>query len=269
MGSEPIHSLREELPLQAEWVRRLARRFVRDEAAAEDLAQEAALASLRARNPLRGALRPWLGRVASNLAQRGWRDAETRRRGEREAARPEALPGPVEVLSRLEIQGQLVEELKQLEEPLRSVVVRHFFDGWSLVRIARHVGVPASTVSGQLQRALAEMRARLDRRQSRDGIRWRPAILALAGPRFPWLAPHGPAATVLGPLQGALAMKLTTQIVLVGVVLATGLGVYLATDTEAPEVAAQPVAVVPVARDAELPASTPPELELEQPASRE
>jgi RNA polymerase sigma-70 factor (ECF subfamily) len=235
MPTDPIQALHEELPRQAAWVRRLARKLMRDESAAEDLAQEAMLASLRARHPLRGALQPWLARVTANLARRGWRDEESRRRREHAAAithsnLKEAVPAPDEVLGRLEIQGLLVEELKQLPDPLRRVLVRRYFDGWSAARIGRESGVPAATVRWQLQRALAELRARLDRRQAREGIRWRPALVVLARWRFSWEG-AGPAQgpTLGGILPGVLAMKISTNAVVLGaLVLATGLGVYLA-----------------------------------------
>jgi len=241
MSADPSPSVREELPLHAAWVRRLAGRLVRDERAAEDLAQETVLAALRARRPIRGALQPWLARVAANLARRGWRDAETRKSGERNAARAEALPAPEETLGRLELQEQLVEELKRLDEPARTVLVRRFFDGWSAARIAHEAGLPASTVRWHLQRGLAEMRARLDRRAARDGLQWRPALLALARWRPPFALSTS---TLSGSLHGAMAMKVSAQLVVVGVfVLATGLGVFLAADKEssAPRGAPAPV----------------------------
>jgi DNA-directed RNA polymerase specialized sigma24 family protein len=83
-------SLSHELPLHAVWVRRLARRLVRDESTADDLSQEVALAALRAREPEpRG---PWVARVASNLAARAFRTRASRERVERAAARGESVP---------------------------------------------------------------------------------------------------------------------------------------------------------------------------------
>lgn len=250
MSADPSPSLREELPLHAAWVRRLARRLVRDERAAEDLAQETVLAALRARRPIRGALQPWLARVAANLARRGWRDAETRRSGERAAARAEEVAAPEETLGRLEIQEQLVEELKRLDEPARTVLVRRFFDGWSAARIAREAGLPDSTVRWHLQRGLAELRARLDRRTARDGLHWRLALLPYTR-WWPPLAPSAPLGTTLfGSLHGAMAMKVSAQLVLAAVVvLATGLGVYLAADKEgsSPRGAPAPAELAPVA----------------------
>ncbi len=59
----------EELARHARWIRRMASALLRDEAAAEDLAQEAWLAALT-RPPGDGRLRPWLREVARNFARR-------------------------------------------------------------------------------------------------------------------------------------------------------------------------------------------------------
>ena len=255
MSADPVPSLREELPAHAAWVRRLAGRLVRDESAAEDLAQETVLAALRARRPIRGALRPWLARVAANLARRGWRDAAVRRGGERAAARTEALPATDEIGSRLEIQERLVEELKRLPEPLRTTLVRRFFDGWPAARIARESGQPASTVRWHLQRGLAELRERLDRRQASDGVRWRPALLACARSSAPLAAAaraHG--SNLFGPFYGAMAVKVSAQLVVAGVLLAAaGVGVFLVATKQsskprsAPASAEAPPALLPPA----------------------
>lgn len=64
----------------------LARRFVRDRHAAEDLAQRAFLQSLERIDSLRGAYRPWLLRIVANLGKNNLRDAA------RHAAAHEKLP---------------------------------------------------------------------------------------------------------------------------------------------------------------------------------
>jgi len=58
----------DELARHARWIRRMAGALLRDEAAAEDLVQEAWLAALT-RPPSEGRLRPWLREVAHNLAR--------------------------------------------------------------------------------------------------------------------------------------------------------------------------------------------------------
>src|SRR5262247_545085 len=80
----------EELLGQSVWLRRLAGTLVAGEAAAEDLVQEIWLAALR--HPPAGdrPLRPWLARVARNLASR-FRRSEARRRAH-EAEAPGGAP---------------------------------------------------------------------------------------------------------------------------------------------------------------------------------
>ena len=201
-------ALAAELPSHGRWVRALARSLVLDEAAAEDLAQEVQLAALRRPGSIRGALAPWLARVTRNLARRAWRDAGVRAQGERAAARPEGLPAADEPCARIEIERRLVEALAALEPALQRTLVRRYFDGWSAARIARESGEPASTVRWRLQRGLAELRARLDRGDARDGTEWRLALLPLCGRLAPWsvvseaLRPAG-----VATLQGVLTMK--------------------------------------------------------------
>jgi RNA polymerase sigma factor (sigma-70 family) len=232
MTVDQVRSLGEELPAHGAWVRELARSLVRDEAAADDLAQDAALAALRQRGAIRGALAPFLASVTRNFARRGWRDAQRRRAREELAARPEAQPATDEAAARLEIQRRLVEELSALAPELRHALVKRYFDGWSAARIAREANVPAPTVRWRLQRGLAELRARLDRKDGGDGLQWRLALLPLCGPASPWASAldvlRSPAAA--GTIQGALTMKAASQaIAALTLVAAVGVGVWWST----------------------------------------
>jgi len=199
MAQDTARWLQEELPAHGQWLQKLARSLVRDEAGADDLAQEAQLAALRRGPAIRGALGPFLARVTRNFARRGWRDAARRAARERAAARLEALPGADETAARLEIQRRLVDELAALEPAVRHALVRRYFDGWTAARIARETGAPAATVRWRLQRGLAELRQRLDRGSGGDGLQWRLALLPVCGPATPWSA----LGELLRPLAGA------------------------------------------------------------------
>lgn len=252
-------ALHEELPQHSRWVQKLARSLVRDETVAEDVAQEAQLAALRRGPALPGSLGPWLARVTRNFARRGWRDAARRAARERAVARPEALPGADESAARLEIQQRLVVELAALEPAVRHALVRRYLDGWSAARIARESGEPAATVRWRLQRGLAELRVRLDRRSGGDGIQWRLALLPLIGSASPWtawLSRHSPAGAAT--IHGALTMKAATQALAVGaVVAAVGLGAWWTIgrrDEAAAQASAEEVPLrVSLAEPAELP----------------
>lgn len=274
MTADSIRALSHELPDQGAWVRKLARGLVRDEASADDVAQDAALAALRgydAQSPLR----PWLARVARNFARRRWRESARRTAREHAAARPESLPAVDESAARVEIQRLLVEELGALEAALRHVLVRRYFDGWSAARIARETGEPAATVRWRLQRGLAELRARLDRRGGGDGLQWRLALLPVCGPVAPWPATAlSNAREALRPLlttgtiQGILTMKLATQALAAGTLLAAvGLGVWWRTGQgEGP---AREEASAPPPPVAELRAPEPSSEPVTSPARRE
>jgi RNA polymerase sigma-70 factor (ECF subfamily) len=227
MAHDTARSLQEELPAHGQWVQELARSLVRDEASAEDLAQEAQLAALRHGRAIRGALRPFLARVTRNFALRGWRDAARRAARERSAARKEALPGVDESAARLEIQRRLVDELAALEPAVRHALVRRYLDGWAAARIARETGEPAATVRWRLQRGLAELRARLERRS--PGVDWRLALLPLCGPPVPWAGWSEGLRRLAGTnaIQGALTMKAASHVLAAGAVAAVfGLGAW-------------------------------------------
>src|SRR5262249_60113810 len=99
------------LPLQpdrllehAGWVRSLARRLVRDAAAADDLAQQTFAAAIeRPPSPDRP-VRRWLAAVLRNFARQARRTESRRLARERVAARAEALPSTAELVERLAAQ---------------------------------------------------------------------------------------------------------------------------------------------------------------------
>lgn len=235
MAQDASRSLLEELPAHGRWVQKLARSLTRDEASAEDLAQEAQLAALRRGASVRGALGPWLARVTRNFARRNWRTEARRLARERAVARPEALPGVDESAARLEIQRRLVDELAALEPAVRHVLVRRYFDGWTAARIARETGEPAATVRWRLQRGLAELRGRLDRQSGGDGLQWRLALLPVCGRATPWeaLADALRPPALAGTIQGALTMQATSQALAAGLVAAAvGVGVWWSVSRE-------------------------------------
>jgi RNA polymerase sigma factor (sigma-70 family) len=168
----PLSRLSEdELRDHGPWLRRVARGLVASESDAEDLAQDVWLELARGAGPI-AHLRALSARVARRLA--GHRREAERARGRREAAaaRPEALPGREELEGALEIQRLLLEELTALDELHRTPLLLHFYEGLSAAEIARRRGVPASTVRSQLARALAELRARMDRRHGGQRALW-------------------------------------------------------------------------------------------------
>jgi RNA polymerase sigma-70 factor (ECF subfamily) len=150
---------------RTESLRELARTLVRDEHLADDLVQEAWLAAVRRPPAHAGALGAWLGKVARNLSVSHHRREEARKRRELARARPEADPStPADALERFEVLKGLVEIVFELEDPGRSTVILHFFEGLTLAEVAEKQGVSYATARLRLKVALERLRARLDGR---------------------------------------------------------------------------------------------------------
>lgn len=139
---------------------RVARGVLKNDADADDVAQEALLRAYRRFDRLRerGKFRAWLVRISFRLALDRLRAA--RRRREREAewvgemarsARPAAHHD--------EFRRQLEQALDELPEKQRLVVLLAAMEGHSIEEVAALVGAPAGTVKSRLfsaKKALAE-----------------------------------------------------------------------------------------------------------------
>ncbi len=186
------------------WVTALARSLVADEATADDLVQQTWLAAIRSPPRELGALRGWLARVVRNAASESHRRTVRRARHEQAAdvRRPE--PAPEQTVARAETHRSVVEAVMALEEPYRTAVLLRYFDGLAAAEVARRTGVPVETARTRIKRALAMLRARLDREHGRDGTSWALALLPLAR------LDRGMVAT--GATGGALVAISTTKV---------------------------------------------------------
>lgn len=159
------------------FVLRLARSLVRDEATAQDVAQEVWMNALETPPPAES-VRGWLARVVRNRAS----DARTaaRRRMQREelAANAESFEPDRSASEQLELQHGVVAAVLALHEPYRSVVIATYFEGLAPAEVARRRGVPAATVRSQLSRALEQLRVKLDREHG-DRRAWSAALLGM------------------------------------------------------------------------------------------
>ena len=170
----------ETAPAADEWqrhagfLRRLAFGLVGDLGVAEDVLQEAWLASRKAENRHRGRL--WLTGVVKNLAASVRRGEARRHSRERRAARPEAMPSTLETTERFEVLQRVVDTVKSLDEPYRSVLLLRFLDELSFEQIARRQGVSHETVRTQVRRGLGLLRRRLDATGTQDH-EWLAALL--------------------------------------------------------------------------------------------
>jgi RNA polymerase sigma-70 factor (ECF subfamily) len=130
-----------------------------DRAAAEDIAQEAFLAALRAlpRFDLRRPLRPWLHRIVVNRAidfsrARALR-SELSADAAREAAAPEHAP----------LGGEVVAALMQLGPEQRAVVVLRYLLEYTPGEIGRLLDLPRGTVNSRLRRGLDALGEAIER----------------------------------------------------------------------------------------------------------
>jgi RNA polymerase sigma-70 factor (ECF subfamily) len=124
---------------------------VHDAAAAEDIAQEAFLAALRAldRFDRRRPLGPWLHRIVVNRAI-DW----TRARSLRAEAAADAAPEPAAPDPEASLGDGILAALAGLGPEHRAVVVLRHLLGYTPGEIAAMLGLPRGTVNSRLRRAL-------------------------------------------------------------------------------------------------------------------
>ena len=148
----------------------------------EDAVQQVFIALVRNAGEIRdpGALGAWLRRTVLRTCANIRRERDARRDRERSASAPRTgSPPQSDVLAALD------RAMAAMPDPLRTVVHRHFFEGLDLQDIAVDLGEAPATVRKRLQRALADLRRRLSRREA--------AILGLLLLMGPGWAAEGPA----------------------------------------------------------------------------
>ncbi len=163
-----------------DWVRRVARALVRDEASADDLEQEVWLRALRTPPRHGRSLRAWLGTVLRHAARDARRAAGIRARREADAPRPGPAPSPRDVVADAESFRRVVNAVMDLEEPYRTAILLRFFDDLAPTVIAARQGIPVDTVKTRLRRALQLLRERMDRDHGGDRRAWVVALLPAA-----------------------------------------------------------------------------------------
>lgn len=157
---------------EGDWLRRLAQRLVAEPHAAADAAQDALVAAIE-HPPLEGVpLRRWLAGVLRNVVRQGRRRDGRRRVREVSRELPEDPEGTDELAVRLELHQRLIRCVRELEEPYRSTLALRYLEDLTPAEIARRQGVPPKTVYTRLERALAQLRARLDREHGGSRSAW-------------------------------------------------------------------------------------------------
>jgi RNA polymerase sigma-70 factor, ECF subfamily len=134
---------------------RAAYLVVHDAAAAEDIAQEAFLAAIRAldRFDWRRPFAPWLHRIVVNRAI-DWARARSLRAETEEVDIP-ASPEPVR-------DEELLRELAALPPDHRAVIVMRYLLDYTPGEIAEVLEIPRGTVNSRLRRGLDSLKERLE-----------------------------------------------------------------------------------------------------------
>jgi RNA polymerase sigma-70 factor, ECF subfamily len=142
-------------------------RFCPDRASADDIVQETFIRAWRHLPQLSAdgrPVRPWLFRVARNLII----DADRAAR-----SRPTTVPAePAEEgrddtgLNRVLDQQIVADALDRLSPAHRAVLVERFYQGGTLAKVARQLGIPDSTARSRLHYALQALRRQLADREA-------------------------------------------------------------------------------------------------------
>ncbi len=200
---------------QTSWLRALAVELIGDAHGAEDAVQDVCVAALERppRTANEAGLRAWLARVVRRRVATVTRTERRRRSREHGAARDECLPASADSVVRTELQRRLLDAVMALEPRDREVVVMRYFDDLPPRVIAARTGSTSAAVRSRLARALAVLRARLDRScGSRGG--WL-AILAN------WVDPSAVARRSFAPRFGGLAVSAAVVVGAAWLVLAS------------------------------------------------
>lgn len=219
------------------WVRTLARNLVRDPALADEVEQRAWLRALERPPWHERNLRGWLGSLvrtaAATLRREEGRQESRRLRAQVEAGtRQDAQLGPCELAERLETFRHLSVLVANLEEPYGTAIFLRFFEGWPVLRIARHMDVPVPTAQSRIRRGLEILRRRMGARLGGD---WRQRCLVLAMPPTSWAATTLSAVvTIMSTKKVVAALVVLALVPLAAIVLDSGPEPRQATEVSAP-----------------------------------
>ncbi|HED65469.1 MAG TPA: sigma-70 family RNA polymerase sigma factor [Planctomycetes bacterium] len=205
------------------FLRRLALGLVADAAAADDVLQEAWIATAQGEHPEGSrSQRAWLSGVVRNVARKLVRSDARRRVREHRAARAESLPSASDTAARVELLGRVVQAVHALDEPYRTVLLLRFLDELTPGEIAELQGVPVDTVHTRIRRGLGRLRTELSTSAGSDEGTWLAALLPFAKlPHWtPGAAASATAATTGSALPPALLMSTTSKCTLALGVLA-------------------------------------------------
>ena len=145
---------------------RVARGVLRNDADAEEVAQEALLRAYRKWQDLRdpSRFRAWIVRVSFRLALDRWRSARRRERRETAWAAPASQSAPFtaeQLAVSSEFQARLDRALDELPDKSRLVVILSAIHGYTLEEVAAILEIPVGTVKSRLFHARKQLAEKL------------------------------------------------------------------------------------------------------------
>jgi RNA polymerase sigma-70 factor (ECF subfamily) len=178
--NSPAH---DELLRHARALRRLAVALVGSQDA-DDLVQDAVVATLQRPPANMGSWFPWLSGMLRYMAGKRRRGEQRRRRREQTVADAAAgaavAPSAIDVAAQRAAVTELHERLLAVPEPYQSTLLLRYFQDLSPQQIAARTATPLATVKSQLQRGLSLLRRRYDGDRDHRGD-WRAGLLAAFG----------------------------------------------------------------------------------------
>lgn len=141
----------------------IARRMLRDDAEAEDVAQEAFLRLWRTGSNLDigpGGIKPWLRRVVSNLCIDRIRGS-ARQTVVEDVPEQAEEPGQLLGIENAELSARVDRALKELPERQRMALTLFHFEGMSQNEVAAAMDISAEAVESLLSRARRALKASL------------------------------------------------------------------------------------------------------------
>ncbi|MBL8695324.1 MAG: sigma-70 family RNA polymerase sigma factor [Planctomycetes bacterium] len=165
------------------FARSLAWSLLHDEHEAEDVAQDALLASLR--HPPRDdggepetTWRRWISVVTKNLVRDRSRAEAARRKHEPRTKPEEHAPSAQQIYEREAAARKVIDAVFALDEPSRSAILLRYYEDLPPRRIAERLGLPVETVRSRIKRGLTELRRTLAAEYGRG---WMGFLVPLAG----------------------------------------------------------------------------------------